>query len=177
MEGESEIVTDTPPPIVADEDLIKVMDQGIENAEKYESPKTGSDTPPVQPEAFAYEAPKQTAKPRRTMGVEVEPDMKAMFTPDSVGRIFTTGIDAFYRACEAPTLSPEEDQLLRTTFAYYMQMRMPKDAAKYQPEILLIGMLATTLFPRLPQVAPATAPLFTRIWFFLSAPFRRKVEN
>jgi hypothetical protein len=111
------------------------------------------------------------------MGVEVEPDMKAMFTPDSVGRIFTTGIDAFYRACEAPALTPEEDQTLRTVFAYYLQVRMPKDAAKYQPEILLVGMLATTLFPRLPQVAPATAPLFTRIWNFLSAPFRKKIPE
>lgn len=166
-------------------DLGQIMDSAIEDGEKviYDAPFSegaASSSPPAEtPPEFVYDAPKSKTK-RGPMG-PVAPEMAELFTPDGVGLIFSRGVDAFYRACEAAPLSEDEDKLLRKIFAYYCQARMPADAGKYQPEIMLIGVLGSSLVPRLPQVAPATAPLFTRvgraIWGFVSIPFRGRGGN
>lgn len=164
-------------------DFERIMDTAIEEGEKviFDAPyaeSPGLSEPP--PEAFSYDAPKSAKTKRGPMG-PVAPEMAELFTPDGIGLIFSRGVDAFYKACEAAPLSEDEDKLLRKIFAYYCQARMPSDAGKYQPEIMLIGVLGASLVPRLPQVAPATAPLFKRagsfIWGIVTIPFKGRGNN
>lgn len=165
-------------------DLEKLMEQAIGDAHQYDTPAAAAApesgaAPAAEP--FVYEAPRasssSTKGTRRTMGIPVPPSMAELFTPDSIGRVFTTGLNSFYLACEAAPLSEEEDQTLRKMFAYYMQARMPESAGRYQPELLLVAAIGASLVPRLPQVAPRTAPLFSRVGSFLARiimyPFRR----
>lgn len=177
-------------PVMAAPDLESLIDSAIKTGETFDAPNvassssssSSSDGAPgdatLPPSGFQYDAPR--AKGTRRMGMEVDPKLAELFTPDGIGAIFSHGLNAFYTACEAAPLSDDEDKLIRKMFAFYMQARMPEDAGKYQPELLLFGAIAGSLVPRLPQVAPKTAPFFKRaaavIWAGVTYPFR-KVKN
>lgn len=76
---------------------------------------------------------------------------EAMFAPNNFGKIVSTGLSNTYQKLGAEKLSREEGNLIAVTAAYWAQTRMPAGAGKVQPEILLLGAVAVTAAPRIPE--------------------------
>lgn len=112
--------------------------------------------------------PKRKYTRRRKMGPTADPEIEALFTEAGIGAVAASGLDAFFRVCTAPPMSPEEKRHMEKVVAYYAQQRMPKEASKYQPEILLGMMLAFIVVPRLGPIAsktePVWRPVFGALW-------------
>lgn len=109
---------------------------------------------------------------RRKMG-PVSPELEEMFTEAGIGSVGASGLDAFLRLCAAPPLLDAEKNQLKRVLAYYAQARMPKDAGKYQPEILLGMTLAFILVPRMGPIATTTAPGIRRFGSWIGDKMKR----
>lgn len=107
-------------------------------------------------------------------GPEVPPDLRELYTPETVGRAFAGLIDATYRLAGAETLTPDERASVAGAFAYYCQRRAPADLGRFQPELVLGLAILATVPPRMERVVEVTVPW----WRKLFGLFRRsKIER
>jgi hypothetical protein len=131
-------------------------------------------------EATEEPKPKRKYTRRRRMGPSVDPELEALFTEAGIGAVAASGLDGFFRVCAAPPMSDVEKRHMEKVVAYYAQQRMPKEASKYQPEILLGLMLSFIVIPRLGPISrttgPVVRPFFSRVWGGIRRIFRRKQD-
>lgn len=151
------------------EELSSLFDEGAGLASSDDKPSLESfafgsadthDAPPLEVE----DRPKRKYTRRRKLGPTVDPELEALFTEAGIGAVAASGLDGFFRVCAAPPMTPEERRHMEKVVAYYAQQRMPKEASKYQPEILLGMMLAFIVVPRLGPISEKTAPVWRPVF-------------
>lgn len=154
------------------EDLAHLFDEGAGLRQETEESASLESFQFSQPDEVAEvsEEPKQKRKytRRRRLGPAVDPELEALFTEAGIGAVAASGLDGFFRVCAAAPMSDVERRHMEKVVAYYAQQRMPKEASKYQPEILLGLMLSFIVIPRLGPISrttgPVVRPFFSRLW-------------
>lgn len=68
--------------------------------------------------------------------------------PEGVGMVAALGLNLVFTRAEMPTLEPEEETKVKAVTAMYLNMRAPR-AASVQPEVMIVGMLASIIGPRI----------------------------
>lgn len=141
--------------------------------------------PPESPEAQqpdsgpVYESPAGSTGRRgrkKALGPDDQPELAELFTEDGIGQIVTDGLQAFFRSCGAEPMQQKQENSMRRIVAYYCRVRLPVDAGKYQPELLLISCLASAIIPRIGPIATKTSPFWARMKEKVVGIFKRKAE-
>lgn len=115
--------------------------------------------------SFGFADAPRTRKSK--LGGEIPVDKKDLFTADGVGEVMADALDGFFAWCGAEKMDEKAYKASRRLFAYYLQVRAPDDAGKYQPELLLGMHLLAQVVPRLPQITEKTAPWYRRGWAWI----------
>lgn len=113
---------------------------------------------------------KKKPLPDEAAAAQAAAELEVFFTPEGIGTVFTNGLTAFYVACGAPPLTPEEQPMLASVFAKWAKFRLPASASRYQPDLLLAACLAMATLPRMQPIAKTTVPFWRRVF----GVFRRK---
>jgi hypothetical protein len=111
--------------------------------------------------------------PEEVQQQEAARELEAFFSPEGIGTVFTTGLDAFYVSCGAPRMADGERDMLAKVFAQWAKYRLPAGASQYQPDILLVATVGMVTLPRIQPIAEKTAPWWRRVGQKITAPFRR----
>lgn len=149
------------------------LDMGPEGA-PFGDPEAPAPAGPA-PEAPPFSAPAAPKGRRRRKagewgGDDVAPDVRALYTPETVGRAFTGLVDAVYRLAAAEPLTADERANVAGAFAYYCQKRAPADLGRFQPEVTLGLALLATIPPRMDRVVAVTVPWWRRLFRLKPAP-------
>jgi hypothetical protein len=118
--------------------------------------------PMPEPGFPVEEGKRKRGRPRKNP--EPPNELEAFFSPEGIGRVWVTGLNAFYMMCEAPTLSPQEEALHKASFAKVVKKWLPAESAQYQPELLLLACVAMSTLPRMNPIAKKTAPFWRRVY-------------
>jgi hypothetical protein len=136
---------------------------------------TESETAPDPGDVQFVDKPKRGRKTKAQREAEeaeaaAAAELEVFFSPQGIGAVWTNGINAFYVACGAEPLTAPEADMHAKAFATWARYRLPANASKYQPDLLLAATLAMTTLPRMQPIAKTTVPFWRRV----VAKFRRR---
>lgn len=107
---------------------------------------------------------KKEPSPEELQAQQAAEELAAFFSPEGIGAVFTSGMDACYAALGAPPLTDAERPMLARVFAQWATYRLPASASAYQPDILLVATVGMATLTRIKPIAETTAPWWRRMW-------------
>lgn len=165
-------------------EVAAIMEQGAQSADIGSEPVTlgtePAQTQPLSPWSEPTQPqPRKRGRPRKnplaadaaaaipkTSG---EVAMSAMLNPEYIGRIWTTGLNTFYRFCDAEQMNASEEVLHREAFTAVCRHYFPKSAEGIHPVAMLAAVTAMSTLPRLNPIAEKSAPFWKRAFDWMKS--------